>query len=253
MFEYSKEFIEWIYRLYLDGKVNFKELKRILDAYNKQAQEEIEAELRKIDKNIDVEELAISSMLHSNAKRVALQLKRILTEATKLQKTYKEVAMEIYDGYNSGKGVLRAKKVLPQYLLDAIDKRKFDKRIEQLATKNLRIAYKKIAEYIKEKDEKVLRELLFSAFNEKMRYYAKRIAVTELHRATMRKWAREYLEDKEIEFVRFEMSAAHPKVDICDYYANLDVGYGAGIVKTVIPHKFFHLTQSIKKHVGIAK
>jgi len=63
-----------------------------------------------------------------------------------------------------------------------------------------------------------------------MRYYAERIAKTELHRATMAKRAKEYIEDDEVEFVRFEMSSSHPKVDICDYYANLDVGYGRGII-----------------------
>ena len=43
-------------------------------------------------------------------------------------------------------------------------------------------------------------------------------------------YAKEYMDDKEIEFVKYRMSSKHPLMDICDYYANLDIGYGKGIV-----------------------
>ena len=104
------------------------------------------------------------------------------------------------------------------------------KQIEKLKTKPLRIAYKDIVRRLEELSDEELEKYIKTAYYEKMRYYAKRIADTETHRASMSKRAREYLNDENIEFVRFEMSAAHPKIDICDFYANLDIGYGRGIV-----------------------
>jgi hypothetical protein len=128
--------------------------------------------------------------------------------------------------------VLEAVKVLPKYLQEAIKKRDKEimKQIEKLKTKPLRIAYKDIVRKFNELSDEELEKFIKTAYYEKMRYYAKRIADTETHRAAMSKRAREYLNDENIEFVRFEMSAAHPKIDICDFYANLDIGYGRGIV-----------------------
>jgi hypothetical protein len=92
------------------------------------------------------------------------------------------------------------------------------------------IVYKDIVRRLDVLNDKALEKYIKTAYHEKMRYYAKRIADTETHRALMTKRAYEYLNDENIEFVRFEMSSRHPKVDICDFYANLDVGYGRGII-----------------------
>jgi hypothetical protein len=92
------------------------------------------------------------------------------------------------------------------------------------------IVYKDIVRRLDVLNDKALEKYIKTAYHEKMRYYAKRIADIETHRAKMTKRAYEYLNDENIEFVKFQMSVHHPKVDICDFYANLDVGYGRGII-----------------------
>ena len=228
--EEAKKVAKKLYNLYRAGKVSIKDIKKILKSYDNSVKSIIEEELLKVDLEINLTEIELSKMLYNNSNLIAYKVSSILKEAIKFKKTYKDAAMEIFDGYKSGVGVLDAKKVLPKYLQEAINKKKFNKQIEKLKTTNLRLAYKKLAKYLKNESEKTLKDLLYVSYNEKIRYYAERIAKTELHRATMTKRAKEYLKDDEVEFVRFEMSSSHPKIDICDYYANLDIGYGRGIV-----------------------
>ncbi len=74
---------------------------------------------------------------------------------------------------------------------------------------------------------KVLEKKLGVAYQERMRYFANRIAQTELHRAWMDKQAAEIMADEGIEVVQFQMSGTHPRTDICDLYASQDA-YGLG-------------------------
>ena len=40
---------------------------------------------------------------------------------------------------------------------------------------------------------------------------------------------RDFIADDDVQFVRYRLSSLHKKKDICDFYANLDIGYGRGI------------------------
>jgi len=75
------------------------------------------------------------------------------------------------------------------------------------------------------------------AYEEKMRYFAKRIAETELARAYSIQTAREIMADDGVEFVQWRLSPAHPVEDICDYMAGVDkYGLGKGVYpKAVAP------------------
>ena len=211
-----------------------------LSKYNEDVKKEIEEELYQIlgefyfvndNPDVVVTPAILSEMLYYNSKEVAKNVTKILTENIKAQTTLKELSMKLYEGYGfNDKEVLDVVKKLPKYIQDDIKKSKLNKQIEKLKTKPLKIAYKKIYEAIKNQNDKALKKAIKIALEEKARYYAKRIADTEIHRATTLKRAKEYFDDKEIEFVRFEMSARHPKIDICDFYANLDVGFGRGII-----------------------
>jgi hypothetical protein len=63
-----------------------------------------------------------------------------------------------------------------------------------------------------------------------MRYFANRIAQTELHRAFTTKQAADLMEDEEVEWVQWRLSVTHPRPDICDLHAHVDrYGLGPGV------------------------
>ena len=230
----AKKVVENLLELYKQGDIALSDILKTLQSYNKQVLDYL---IDKIDtntaKNI-VEPLQLSDMLYQRATETAKSVYKFLETAIKFKETRQNVARQIYDGYNSGDNMLTAKKVLPKYLLKAVGKRKVEealkKQIERLKTTPLKVAYKKVAESIEKLDNKAINKTLKVSYYEKIRYYANRIAETEIHRATTYKRAKEFLEDDEVEFVKFKMSASHHILDICDYYANLNLGYGRGIV-----------------------
>lgn len=78
--------------------------------------------------------------------------------------------------------------------------------------------------------KQVLSKLLKTAFYERNRYFANRIAQTELHRAYTAQVAAEIMADDGIQYVEYRMSQTHPKLDICDLFARMDkYGLGPGV------------------------
>jgi len=60
-------------------------------------------------------------------------------------------------------------------------------------------------------------------------YALRRIARTEMATAHHQAVIAVGLEDPDVTGFRWRLSASHPVADICDYYANLDLGMGAGV------------------------
>jgi len=177
-----------------------------------------------------------SQMLYKNAKEVSARVFSILKDVSSGKRTLTEIARMIYDGYGyRSKEVMIVHRELPKYIQDylrgSITKKQFEREISKLRTKPLRTANKAIVKAIDEMNEISIKSALKTHLEEKSRYYANRIAQTEQQRAITLSMAKEYLNDEEIEFMKFRMSSRHPMVDICDYYANLDVGYGRGIIQ----------------------
>ncbi len=170
----------------------------------------------------------LSSMLYKNAKETAIKVNKILLDGVKSKTTIKAIAMNIYDGYNSDIDNLDVDEKLPKYLLNDKDAMK---QVDKLKNTTLKYSYQKVLKKLEDINAKGLDKAMWVALQERARYYANRIAKTEAHRANMLSRAKEYMEDEEVQYVRYEMSSGHPKVDICDFYAKLDVGYGAGVVK----------------------
>ena len=221
------------------GQMVEEKLKSYSDEVKKIIEEKIYNELNELytpftqNPEIAIDSVMLSEILYKNAKELSKQVTKILNESIKTKETLGVIAKKLYEGYGfKDKEVLEAIKVLPKYLKEAVKKRDKDimKQIEKLKTKPLRIAYKDIIRRLDNLSDEELQKYIKTAYYEKMRYYAKRIADTETHRAMMSKRAYEYLNDENIEFVKFTMSSRHPKIDICDFYANLDIGYGRGIV-----------------------
>ena len=244
---------------------------KYLKEYSEEVKKEIEEELYKqlgsfyfINDNpeIAVTPVLLSDMLYKNAKDISKMITKILYEGIKAKETIREIALKIYEGYDFRDEIMKAKKVLPKYLIKALEERDDEimKQIEKLKTKPLRIAYKDLIRKMDTFTDEELQKLLNTAYHEKMRYYANRIAKTETHRAFMSKRAKDMLEDDEVEFVKYEMSPAHKKTDICDFYANLDVGYGRGVIPKremratpLHPHCYCIYTPYYKKVKGKRK
>lgn len=177
----------------------------------------------------------LSEKLYKNSKKVANESLELLNQGIQAKKPIREISKKLYDGYGfNDKEVLDVKKKLPKYLQRELKRGKVSKElvkyVDKLKTKPLKTALKQIVKKMDDVNKIGLEKVLKVALEEKSRYYATRIADTESHRARNLSRAKEYMEDDDIEFVKFQLSSRHPMTDICDYYANLDVGYGAGIV-----------------------
>ena len=217
-----------------------------LKNYNESVKGLIEAKMYEIlggfyfentNREIAVTPVLLSDMLYKNAKDVSRTTTKILSEAIRANKTIGDLARELYEsyGYREKEPLdLIDKYALPKYIKNELTRpkniKKVMKQIEKLKTKPLRIAYKNIFRELDKMSYEGLQKALYVATQEKARYYANRIAQTEIHRASMSKWAKEMLEDDEVEFVKYRLSTAHKIKDICDFYANLDMGYGKGII-----------------------
>jgi len=195
--------------------------------------------------DVVLSEPKLSDMLYRNSKKVAAESLAILNDGIRAKKPIKQMAMKLYDGYGfNDKEVLDVKRKLPLYLRRELENGKVSdeliRYVDNIKTKPLKTALKQIIDKIDDTNKIGLQKALKVALEEKSRYYANRIADTEHHRAANLARAKEYIDDAEVEYVKHSMSSRHPMVDICDYYNNLDSGYGKGIYKkesaVALPH-----------------
>ncbi len=97
-------------------------------------------------------------------------------------------------------------------------------------TAPLQKAYAKLLDKIEIGDEAGIKTALDFAFKTKVNYINSRISRTEFARSYEMSFQRRIEEDKNIIGFQWLLSSAHPKVDICDCYAESDMyGMGAGV------------------------
>ena len=87
------------------------------------------------------------------------------------------------------------------------------------------------------KGEQHLAKQLKIAWYEKNRYFANRIAQTELHRAYTDQLAADLMAEPKLQYVQIRLSQKHLKTDICDLHTKQDkYGLGAGVYpKAAVP------------------
>ncbi len=246
----AKEVIEEIAKLKLKSKKEIEAfVKKRLEGFNQKVQEEITKEMKKRGVSLMPDkEIAISGLLYENAKHLSKQITSIFQKANIKKQTCKAIAKEIYEGYGFRDEFMKSKTAFPKYLVKAIESGEYDKairQIEKIKTRSLKFTYERLMKELESINRKALQKYMNNVYYEKLRYYATRIADTETQRMAMQKDAYEYLNDDRVEFVRYRLSSSHPKTDICDFYANLDIGYGRGVVKkedmrTLPLHPFCH-------------
>ena len=168
---------------------------------------------------------------------------KTIEERIKKNNTYKNTALAIFEGYGEG-GVIPEQDI-PKFLREleqqgrhaSIDMkevramlREIRPRVEKLTTPGMRAAYSKMLNAIEDQSETALDNAIMAATQERTRYYAERIARTEMHRAYIDGFVARWNDDNDCVAYQWKLSSRHPCFDICDLYAKANLyGMGAGI------------------------
>lgn len=188
--------------------------------------------------------MTLSKRLHGASLAMRNAIIDTLTSQMKANKTWKEAARALYDGYGYGH-VIRGD-TLPKYMAEAVEAAravpgavgvtgKALAQVKRLSrngapTTALKVAYKKLLDAAETGTEKALANALKVAVNEKSRHIADRIARTELARAWGDGFFLRVKDDPLVVAVKWRLNRDHPRRDICDVYANADLfGLGPGV------------------------
>lgn len=193
-----------------------------------------------------VGEITLSERLYAHAQQIANEVAALVRAHASGVHQARELSMRLYDGYSPQDGVQRplegaARADLPKALrtltedmparrqLTALQVRG-QQQAARLKSPALRAAYlEAFDKWEKDAGEEALKKRLDVAAREKNRFFADRIAQTELHRAHQEQVARELMDDTETTVVQVRLSPMHPKTDICDLHGRADLwGLGAG-------------------------
>lgn len=213
---------------------------------------EAKAEIKKVlmKKPWSADGMKLSERLHGVDKVLRQNIISTVTASVNNSDSVIDMARNLYDGYNSGKAVIKPAD-LPEYLKklvrqarlavqgDASELSKLGvlqaaqklKNPDRLTTKALKRAYKDLVEACAKLETEAVDKALWTAVQEKSRYYAERIARTESARAWYEGYMADSSSDDDIVGFKYTLSSAHKTkpYDICDVYANADFGYGKGV------------------------
>jgi hypothetical protein len=120
-----------------------------------------------------------------------------------------------------------------------------EERISMLKTTGSRSAAERVLDQIKQAVNKGSEELVDKAVKwwvyDKQLYNLKRIARTEMATAAHQAVIASVEGDESIIGFQWRLSSSHPVTDICDYYANIEMGLGKGVfTKEAVPHHKAH-------------
>lgn len=189
--------------------------------------------------------ITLSRRLHGASKQMREAIVDTIRTQLNLNASWTNAARELYDGYNSGKAVVREQDI-PNYLrlvrhatagspeqLRAA--RQAMNNINRLArngapTKSLKAAYNQLVQQALTGSDEALQKACWVAVQEKSRYVAERIARTEMARAYADGFLADIEADDDVVAVKWKTGTRHPVFDICDMYAKADMyGLGPGI------------------------
>jgi hypothetical protein len=199
---------------------------------------------------IQVGAVQLSHRLYAEAQAASVAVQGIVRRHAAGFQDARALARELFEGYAFRAADAEPIRLaadnprLPKYLREALlpDRgvgddlaRAFAKiQVADLKTDALRAAYSELLEAI-ERVEKgagqaLLEKRLEVAFFERMRYFAQRIAQTELHRAYAQREARLIIDDQAVEFVQVRRAPGRRLPCICALLTGRDLyGLGAGV------------------------
>jgi hypothetical protein len=201
---------------------------------------------------LPVGDLKLSDRLYRQSRETSAVARTIIQNHAQGFQDARKLALQLYEDYEFKTDPLKVKAALPKYLREAMQDPAIDGglrllfakiRATNLKTPGLRAAYLQALDAIeKGAGEAWLKKLLKIAWYERNRYFANRIAQTELHRAYEDEKAREFMADDSLRWVQVRLSRAPRRTDICDLHARLDkFGLGPGVYpKAEAPKPTFH-------------
>lgn len=205
-------------------------------------------------KALTIGKVKLSSRLYENETEVTAAVRRTIVAHAKGMAEARTLALQLFEGYGfkGGADPLKVKAALPKYLAEVLRDAEFGAAFKPLArrisqsvakTEALKAAYMQALETVIEGKgaDRLARALRVAQF-EQNRYFANRIAQTELHRADTRRIAADVIADGQLEAVQIVTSATHPREDICDLHAKVDKwSLGPGVYpKAQAPQPPFH-------------
>ena len=187
--------------------------------------------------------LTLSARTTQGAILVRELVARTISQQIKKSASYRQASLAIFDGYRQG-GVIPVQDV-PKYLAettaiarhasiprDEILKmlKPIRRQIEKGTTAGMRAAYSQLVDALEDQNEKALNKAIYTATQERTRYFADRIARTEMARAYQDGFLLKWDNNDDCVAYQWKLSGRHPRYDICDLYAKANLyGMGAGV------------------------
>lgn len=189
---------------------------------------------------LPVSGLTLSRRLYLHNVQTAAEVARVIQQHATGAAQARTLALALYDGYNPADGIKRplegrARATLPQALRAITEDPSVRRDLNALMVRGQQQAARikspaLKAAYLETLDawqtgagQEALRRKLQVAQAEKNRYFADRIATTELHRASQTQAARDLMDDEQTTVVQVKVSPSHPRRDICDLFAEADL------------------------------
>lgn len=187
--------------------------------------------------------LTLSERTTQGASKVVAQVSKSIMDSLQKGEAVKAAALQLFDGYSVG-GIIPQQSIplfLDNLLRVAGPKdyggaaykaiiRDVQRNLDKLTSQGLKSAYNQVMKAIASGNEDQVNNAIYVATQERTRYYAERIARTELARAYQDGFLARWGPDEDTVAFRWKLSGNHPRVDICDLYANADLyGLGRGI------------------------
>lgn len=211
---------------------------------------------------LEVGPMALSSRLYAESLSVGQMAQGIVDRHLQGYADARKLALELFEGYNFKpqnaeplqfnasndklpkylREVLMVEEVIRQQISAAFAKI----QVDGLSTGGLKAAYSGLLDAITGIEEgvgsNVVDKRLEIAFYERMRYFAQRIAQTEIHRAYAKREASIIMADPDIEFVQIRRAPGKQLPCICVLYTGRDqYGLGPGVYpKALAPLPPFH-------------
>lgn len=194
--------------------------------------------------------MALSARLYALTEETAEVVRGIVERHAQGFQDARALALDLFEGYDfreAGAEPLRVSPrndKLPRYLREAlatdaslagqIERALARLQVDGLRIQALRAAYRGVLAALTEIEAgtgaEVLTRRIEIAFFERVRFFARRIAETELHRAYSQRQAAELMADEDVEWVQWRMNPSHPRADICDFLAGVNRwGLGPGV------------------------
>lgn len=210
--------------------------------------------------NLKVSGIKLSNHLYEGIRSVSTNSLKVINDHLRGFQDARKLALQLFEGFgfNPNEPLKISSRVtsLPKYLrnlvsdpivrneLDTFYKRAISRtRVNQIKTPALKAAYLEALNAIENNaGMKALENKLKVAFYERGRFFANRIAQTELHRAWVNNENDIIQRETEVEFVQVTLSASHVIVDICDLFSKQNkFGLGPGIYpKHLAPKPSYH-------------